>query len=70
MWVIWNKSVDSTFRPDFENIVGEQIPSTAAITINGQYMFFSETATPDNIEYIGAIYGGYVIFSRDITLIR
>ena len=61
-WCIWDRRVDETFRPDFKALVGEDIPQTTAVTMNGKYLHHTETITKDQIEKIGNLYAEYVQF--------
>lgn len=62
-WVLWDKIVDETFRPDFQTLVGQSIPRTAAETMNGRFVHYCGSLTKDQIEKIGQLYGDYVMFS-------
>lgn len=61
-WIIWDKEVDATFRPDFEEMTGEKLPRNPPSTIGGSLLHYSENLTKEAIENIGKIYGDYVIF--------
>ena len=62
-WVLWDKMVDATFRSDFQTLVGQAIPPTAAQTMNGRFLHYCGFLSKDDIEKIGQLYGDYVLFS-------
>ena len=61
--MLWDKIVDATFRSDFEILVGQKIPPTAAQTMNGRFLHYCGKLQKDQIEKIGHLYGDYVLFS-------
>ena len=62
IWLIWDRRVDETFRPDFHSVVGQAIPRNPIQTMNKEYCHRVDGMTRDQIEKLGALYNDYLTF--------
>jgi len=65
-WVIWDKIVDETFRPDFKILVEDDIPPNPVQTLDKHLIHWCGKITKDQIEAIGNLYQNYVIFKAEL----